>query len=178
MPSTSMVLGSLPFDQVRCERGSCTGPCSTLPSRWKREPWQGQSNVLSTALSAIEQPRWEQLMAKTFTLPVSSLTTYPPKASSPGALSPPPSAMMNAELGLVGASNLTAWPVVSWSTGVGSDTVSTVFFWPLGGAGHRKTTMGASPMTTVEVNRTAICQPMKFLRVNLRGVESAIRCEF
>jgi hypothetical protein len=38
--------------------------------------------------------------------------------------------------------------------------------------------MGASPMTTVEVNRTAICQPMKFLRVNLRGVESAIRSEF
>src|SRR5260370_7393423 len=145
-----MVLGSLPFDQVRCERGSCAGPCSTLPSRWKREPWQGQSNVLASALSAIEQPRWEQLMAKTFTFPVWSLTTYPPKASSPAALSPPPSAMTKAELGLVGASNLTAWPFASWSTGVGSDTVTTVFSWPLAGAGHSKTTLGLTPPPPVQ----------------------------
>ena len=52
----------------------------------------------------------EQLIATTFVLPFWSLVTNPPNARSPGALSPPPSAMMKAEFGLVGASNLTASP--------------------------------------------------------------------
>jgi hypothetical protein len=53
-----------------------------------------------------------------------------------------------------------------------------VFFWPFGGAGHRKTRMGARPVTTVAVKRLAIHHPMNVRRVNLRGVESAIRREF
>jgi len=54
-----------------------------------------------------------------------------------------------------------------------------VFFWPFGGAGHRKITIGAPPITTVAVRRLAIHQPRKVRRVNLVGaVESAIRFEF
>src|SRR2546427_5374174 len=163
-----MVLGSLPCAHVRCERGSAAGPCSTVPSRWKREPWQGQSNVLASAFSAIEHPRWEQLIAKTFNFPCRSLTTNPPKARSPAALSPPPSAMTKAELGLVGASNLMAFPFDSCSMGVANVTASFVFFWPLAGAGHRKTRIGASPMATVAVRRLAIHQPRKVRRGDVR----------
>src|SRR5579859_4943700 len=137
MPSTTIELGSLPWCQVRCDSGYAAGPCSTVPSRWKRDPWQGQSKLGALWLSAIEQPRCGQLMAKTLTLPCWSLTTKPPKARSPPALSPPPSAIMKAELGLVGASNLTASPLASWSIGLVSDTFSAVFFWPLGGDGQR-----------------------------------------
>src|SRR5487761_296098 len=113
-------------------------------------------------------------MANTSTLPW-FLTTKPPKASSPGALSPPPSAMMNAEFGLVGASNLIASPSFSWLSGLPIDTFKDAFFWPFGGAGQRKTRIGARPVTTVAVNRPAIHQPRKVRRVN-RGdaVGSAI----
>src|SRR5258708_3241785 len=180
MPSIWMVLGSvLSCFQVRCDSGSAAGPCSTVPSRWKRDPGQGQSNVLASAFKAIEHPRWEQLIANTFTLPALSLTAKPPNARSPAALSPPPSAMMKAEFGLVGASNLIASPLASWSMDLVSDTLSGVFFWPFGGAGHRKTSIGAPPTTTVAVRRLAIHQPKKVRRVNLVGaVVSAIRSQF
>src|SRR5207245_5179331 len=144
-----MVLGSLPGAHVRCERGSAAGPCSTVPSRWKREPWHGQSNVLASAFSAIEHPRWEQLIAKTFTFPCRSLTTKPPKARSPAALSPPPSAMTKAELGLVGASNLMALPFDSCSIGVASVTASFVLLSPLARAGHAQTRSRAHPVACV-----------------------------
>src|SRR5581483_5285017 len=99
-----MVVASSCF-QVRCERGYAAGPWSTVPSRWNRDPWHGQSKVLASVLRATEQPRWEQLIANTFTLPESSLVTKPLNARSPAALSPPPSAITNAELGFLGASN-------------------------------------------------------------------------
>src|SRR6202049_5076780 len=131
-----MVFGSGPCCQVRCESGYAAGPCSTVPSRWKREPWQGQSNVLSFVLSPIGQPRCEQLIAKTFVVPL-DFATKPPNARSPAALSPPPSAMMKAVLGVVGASNLTASPSASWSIGLVRTTLVGPFFWPLGAAGQR-----------------------------------------
>src|SRR2546425_663390 len=102
----------------------------------ERDRWRGQSNVLAALLSATDQPRCEQLIAKTSTLP-EFLTTNPPKASSPGALSPPPSAMMNAVFGVRGASNLTASPSCSWSMGVCRATLTGPFFWPFGGAGQK-----------------------------------------
>src|SRR6266581_752174 len=84
MPSMAIVLGSeLSCSHVRLDSGAPAGPCRTVPSRWNREPWHGQSKVLSVSLSAIEQPRWEQLMASTCTLPCWSLTAKPPKARSP-----------------------------------------------------------------------------------------------
>src|SRR2546428_10617037 len=83
---------------------------------------------------------------------------------SPVAVSPPPSAMTKAELGLVGASNFMACPFDSCSMGVANVTASFVFFWPLAGAGHRKTRIGASPMATVAVRRLAIHQPRKMRR--------------
>ena len=86
--------------------------------------------------------------------------------------------MMKAELGVFGASNLTASPADSSEIALSSVTGMAVFFWPLGGAGQRKTRIGANPMTTVEVKRLAIHHPRKVRRVNLRGVESAIRPEF
>jgi hypothetical protein len=61
---------------------------------------------------------------------------------------------------------------------LGRLTASGPFFWPFGGAGQRKTRIGATPITTVEVKRAAIHHPRKVLRVNLRGPESAIRLEF
>src|ERR1700694_3768738 len=127
-----MVVGSVPCFHVRCERGTGAGPLSTVPSRWKREPWHGQSNDLSFAFNATEQPRCEQLMAKTETLPL-FLTAKPANASSPAALSPPPSAMMKAELGLAGALNLSASPSLSWSIGLSPGTATIPSFSPLGG---------------------------------------------
>src|SRR2546422_7049433 len=177
-PSTTIVLGLSPAFQLRSERGAGAGPCRTVPSRRNREPWHGQSNVLSVVLNPIGQPRCEQLIANTCVLPFSSLTANPPNARSPAPLSPPPLAMMKAELGLVGASNLTASPgdssVIALSRVIGM----AVFFWPFGGAGQRKTRIGANPTTTVEVKRLAIHHPMNVRRVNFRGVESAIRPEF
>src|SRR5579864_6098662 len=107
MPSTWMVVGLSPCFQVRCESGFAAGPRKTVPSRWNREPWQGQSKLFSGCVSdaatkLIEHPRCEQFCAKTETLPA-FLTTKAPNARSPGALSPPPSAMTKAELGEVGA---------------------------------------------------------------------------
>src|ERR1700687_2010743 len=113
-----MVLASGPGVQLRSDSGYAAGPWSTVPSRLKREPWQGQSKVLAVGLSAIEQPRCEQLIAKTWALPVGALTANPPNASSPAALSPPPLAMMKAVFGLLGASNLIASPLPSWSIGL------------------------------------------------------------
>src|SRR2546428_2156278 len=89
---------------------------------------------------------------------------------SPVAVSPPPSAMTKAELGLVGASNFMACPFDSCSMGVANVTASFVFFWPLAGAGHRKTRIGASPMATVAVRRLAIHQPRKVRRGEVLGV--------
>src|SRR5438552_10368624 len=136
MPSTTIWSGVAPCFQVRCESGTGAGPCRTVPSMWNRDPWHGQSNVFSALLNATEQPRCEQLIAKTSTLP-ECLTTNPPKASSPGALSPPPSAMMNAVFGLRGASNLTTSLSCTWSMGVWSATLTGPFFWPFGGAGQK-----------------------------------------
>src|SRR6266480_1471096 len=171
MPSMSIVLGSeLSCSQVRLDRGALAGPCRTLPSRWNREPWHGQSKLLSVSLSAIEQPRCEQLMASTCILPCSSLTAKPPKARSPAALSPPPSAMMKAEFGFFGASNLTASPFASWLIDFVSWILTLPFFWPFGGP----------PATTVAVSKLAIHQPKKVRLVNLPVlVDSiAIRIEF
>jgi hypothetical protein len=53
------------------------------------------------------------------------------------------------------------------------------FVWPFGGAGQRKTRIGAPAATTVAVSKLAIHQPMKVRRVNLFGaVLSAIRPAF
>src|SRR6266566_1278486 len=180
MPSTSISLGLGPCFQERWERGYAAGPWSTLPSRRNREPWHGQSKLASgwpgaALASATEQPRCEQLIAKTLTLPW-FLTTNPPKASSPDALSPPPSAMMNAELGLRGASNLTASPSCSWLMGVCSAMLMGPFFWPLGGAGQKNTRMGSNPVITVAVMRLASHQPRNDRRViRLGAAASAIR---
>src|SRR5882762_2305832 len=168
-PSTTIVLGLSPGFQVRSDSGAAAGPCRTVPSRLNREPWHGQSKVLSVALSPIGQPRCEQLIANTCVPPFSSLTANPPNASSPGALSPPPLAMTKAELGLVGASNLTASPGDRSVIGLASVIGMAVFFWPFGGAGQRKTRIGANPTTTVEVKRLAIHHPMNVRRVNFRG---------
>src|SRR5437016_8008330 len=181
MPSMSIVLGSeLSCSQVRLDRGALAGPCRTLPSRWNREPWHGQSKLLSVSFSAIEQPRCEQLIARTCILPCWSLTAKPPKARSPAALSPPPSAMMKAEFGVLGASNLTASPFASWSIDFVSWTLILPFFWPFGGAGQRYGTIGRPPATTVAVSKLAIHQPKKVRLVNLPVlVDSiAIRIEF
>src|SRR5690348_15849140 len=94
----------------------------------------------------IEEPRWEEFWAKTFTL-FPFFTTKAPNARSPGALSPPPSAMMNAELGEVGARIFVADLVCSWSIGVSRAMVRCPFFWPLGGAGQKKTRIGSNPVT-------------------------------
>src|SRR5260370_34122837 len=99
MPSTSIVVGSVPSFHVRCERGNAAGPWSTEPSRRKREPWHGQSKVLASWFSAYEHPRCGQLMAYTVTLPW-VFTTYTLNAKSTAALSPPPSACRNAEVRL------------------------------------------------------------------------------
>src|SRR5713226_7560406 len=124
MPSTSIVAGSVPSFHVRWESGNAAGPWSTEPS--KRERWHGQSKVLASWLSAYEHPRCGQLMAYTLTLP-SVFTTYPLNARSPAALSPPPSAMMKAELGLDGASNLIASPSASALMPFGKLTGSVTF---------------------------------------------------
>src|ERR1700704_5044064 len=113
-----MVLGSVPSFQVRCESGAGAGPWRTVPSRWKRDPWQGQSKGRAFLLKGMEQPGCEQLMAKT-SIFLLLFTQKPPNVSSPAALSPPPSAMMKAELGLDGASNLSASPSAIWLTGLG-----------------------------------------------------------
>src|SRR5258706_11447970 len=126
MPSTSIVVGSVPSFQVRGDGGKAAGRWSTEPSRRKREPWHGQSKVLASWLSAYEHPRCGQLMAYTLTLP-SVFTTYPLNAKSPAALSPPPSAMTNAELGLEGASNLIASPSASALTPFGKLTGRVTF---------------------------------------------------
>src|SRR6266851_6292227 len=128
-PSTSIVVGSVPSFHVRCDSGKAAGPWSTEPSRWKREPWHGQSKVLASWLRAYEHPRCGQLMAYTTTLPA-VFTTYPLNARSPAALSPPPSAMTNAELGLDGASNLIASPSASALMPFGKLTGSVTFLLP------------------------------------------------
>src|SRR5437868_15278602 len=128
MPSTWIVVGLSPCFQLRCASGYTAGPWRTVPLRWNRDPWHGQSSVLSVALNATEHPRCEQFCANTCTLPASSFDTKPPNASSPGALSPPPSAMMKAEFGLVGELNLTAVPLGIWSIACWIETAMLVFF--------------------------------------------------
>src|SRR5438477_7913807 len=142
---------------------------------WNREPWHGQSNVLASVLNATEHPRCEQFWAKTSTLPP-ALTTKPPNARSPGALSPPPSAMTKAAFGLVGVRMRVAELSSSWSSGVSSAIARGFFFWPDGGAGHRKTRIGRPPATTVAVRRLASHQPRKVRReYRLSAEASAIR---
>src|SRR5438270_12312798 len=109
---------------------------------WNREPWQGQSKDLASWLKLTEQPRWEQFCANTFTSPP-CLTMYPPNASSPAWLSPPPSAMMKAELGLVGARIFVAVPSSSRSNGLSSVTLMGPLLCPFGGAGPKYTRIGA-----------------------------------
>jgi hypothetical protein len=51
-----------------------------------------------------------------------------------------------------------------------------VFFWPFGGAGHKKMSRGSAPVITVAVIRLAIHQPRKVRRVKRLGAAaSAIR---
>src|SRR5258706_8566533 len=171
MPSMAIVPGSEPScSHVRLDSGADEGPCRTVPSRWNRERWQGQSKLLSLSFSAIEQPRCEQLMASTCTLPCSSSTAKPLKARSPAGLSPPPSAMTKAEFGVFGASNLTASPLASWSIAFGSWILILPFVWPFGGAGQRKGRIGRPPATTVAGSKLAIHQPKQGLLVNLPAV--------
>jgi hypothetical protein len=69
--------------------------------------------------------------------------------------------------------------LASWSIDFESWILILPFVWPFGGAGHRKTTMGRAPATTVAVSRLAIHQPRKVLLVNLMSADcSAIRLEF
>src|SRR5260370_1174223 len=163
MPSTLMVVGSVDSFYVRCERGNAAGPWSNEPSRRKREPWHGQSKVLASWFSAYEHPRCGQLMAYTVTLPW-VFTTYPLNAKSPAALSPPPSAMMNAALGLDGASNLIASPSASALMPFGNLTGSVTFLCPLRGPGQRRTRIVASPIAAIAVRSLAIHHPL-----NVRG---------
>jgi len=144
-----------------------------VPSMLKREPWHGQSKVDAEWLKATEQPRCEQFCANTSTLPW-VFTTKPPNARSPWALSPPPLAMMNAELGEVGARIFCTAPSASWSMGTSSGTVMGPFVWPLGGAGQKKTRIGSMPVTANAVRIPAIHHPMKVRRVTRLGAAASV----
>src|SRR5215471_4679257 len=120
-----------PCVHSRCESGYAAGPCTTLPLMSNREPWQGHSNSWSAGVQATEQPRWEQLTAKTLTAPAAFLATQPPKATLPGALSPPPSFITNPVSG--GETNLVASmlarSLIDLSSGI---VTSLVWVWPWG----------------------------------------------
>jgi RNA polymerase sigma-B factor len=58
--------------ELASSNGSVAGPCRTVPSVAKREPWQGQSQVCSASLKATMQPRCVQ-RAETETVSPSAL---------------------------------------------------------------------------------------------------------
>ncbi len=71
---TRIWAGLVPSFQSRWESAYTAGPWTTLPSMLNCEPWHGQSKRLASAVNATEQPRWEQLIARTESLPARSFT--------------------------------------------------------------------------------------------------------
>src|SRR5579872_3473272 len=55
--------------------GLIAGPFRTFPSGSNREPWQGQSQLLSVAFQATIQPRWGQTAERSCSLPCLSRCT-------------------------------------------------------------------------------------------------------
>src|SRR5215510_12516476 len=151
--------------QPRLESGQAAGPWMTCPARLNIEPWHGHSNRCLSLTRLTEHPRWEQLMAKTFSLPASSLTAKPANAILPAALSPPPFVIRKPVS--EGAVNLTPSPLPTSGRGL-SSLIGTSWRLVLPPGGQMYTRIGMTPATTVAVSRPARYQTMKLRRVTGR----------